>query len=105
MSKRRHDGWVSTIHFPAGLPSGVRADVGLTATLDATRAELLVASTGMAQHVHIALEGYTVADNDFHLAPGTERRIALKRCGTQAPKGQAWALNADRPVAILVVAS
>ncbi|MBC7993871.1 MAG: glycoside hydrolase family 2 protein [Rhizobacter sp.] len=89
-------------HFPTGLPSLVRAEVGLTATLETTRAELLVASTGLAQHVHIALDGYTVSDNDFHLAPGSQRRIALKRNGTQAPKGQVWALNADRPVAILV---
>ncbi len=91
-----------TFHFPADLPSLTRSDVGLTASLDTPRAELLVASTGMAQHVHIALDGYTVADNDFHLAPGAQRRIALKRSGTQAPKGQVWALNADRPVAILV---
>jgi len=90
-------------HFPAGMPSQVQADVGLSANLDEARGELVVATRGLAQHLHIALDGYTVADNDFHLVPGAQRRIALKRCGTQAAKGHVWALNADRPVAISVV--
>lgn len=91
-------------HFPAGLPSLVRADVGLTASLDTQRAELMVTTVGMAQNVHIALDGYTVSDNDFHLAPAAQRRIALRRSGSQAVKGTVWALNADRPVAISVAA-
>jgi beta-mannosidase len=91
-------------HFPAGLPSLVRADLGLTASYDEARAELLVASIGMAQNVHIALDGATVADNDFHLAPGAQRRIAVRRVGSHAVKGSVWALNADRPVAIAVTA-
>jgi beta-mannosidase len=87
-------------HFPAGRPAQLRSDVGLTASLDESRAELLVATVGFAQHVHIALDGYVPVDNDFHLAPGSRRRIALARHGTQAARGTAWALNSDRPVAI-----
>lgn len=90
-------------HFPAGMPSQVQGDVGLTASLDETCGELVVATRALAQHLHIALDGYTVADNDFHLAPGTQRRIVLKRSGTQAARGHVWALNADRPVAISVM--
>ncbi len=89
-------------HFPAGLSSLVQADVGLTARLDEARGELVVTTKGTAQHLHIALNGYTVADNDFHLAPGTERRIAVERSGTQTAQGHVLALNADRPVAISV---
>lgn len=87
-------------HFPAGMPSQVRGDVGLTASLGETGDELLVATQGFAQHVHIHLDAFSVADNDFHLAPGAQRRIALRRTGSQPAKGQVWALNAHRPVAI-----
>ncbi len=90
-------------HFPAGVPSQPRPEVGLAAILDEARAELLVTTQGLAQHVHIHLDGYAEADNDFHLAPGAQRRIALRRVGTQPAKGYLWALNADRPVAIQVV--
>jgi beta-mannosidase len=89
-------------HFPAGMPSHVRCDVGLAASLDDARSELVVSAQGFAQFVHLQLDGYAVADNDFHLAPGGQRRIALRRTGSQAAKGHAWALNSDRPVAILV---
>jgi len=92
-------------HFPAGLPSLVRTDVGLTARLDEERAELVLAAAGFAQHVHIDLDGYTLADNDFHLAPASQRRIAVRRNDAPAAKpakGFVFALNSDRPIAISV---
>ncbi|MBC7955453.1 MAG: glycoside hydrolase family 2 protein [Cytophagales bacterium] len=89
-------------HFPAGQPSQQRSDVGLAASLNEARNELVVSAQGFAQFVHVQLDGYVVADNDFHLAPGGQRRIALRRIGSQPAKGHAFALNSDRPVAISV---
>jgi beta-mannosidase len=91
-------------HLPAGWPAAPHAHVGLKARFDAARGELVVSSTGFAQHVHLELAGHEPSDNDFHLAPGAERRIAVRRTGSQAPRGEAWALNADHPVAIVVSA-
>jgi beta-mannosidase len=89
-------------HLPAGWPIAPHSHVGLKAEFDAAKGEVVVRSTGFAQHVHLELAGHALADNDFHLAPGGERRIAARRSGPQSPRGEAWALNADHPVAIVV---
>jgi beta-mannosidase len=92
-------------HFPAGLPAATVADVGLAVHFDAACSELRVRTERLAQSVHLELEGHTLVDNDFHLAPGGERRIAAQRTpgSTAALRGQAWALNAVRPVPVVVV--
>jgi beta-mannosidase len=94
-------------HFPAGRSTLTQADLGLAARLDAQRAELVLSTVGLAQHVHIDLDGHVPADNDFHLPPGAQRRVAVRRIGAAVAtpaKGFVWALNSDRPVPILIAA-
>ncbi|HEY0817437.1 MAG TPA: glycoside hydrolase family 2 protein [Rhizobacter sp.] len=104
---RHGDGSIGAdaFHFPAGLPTSAGADVGLSAQFDAARGELRVRTDRFAQSVRLELEGWSLADNDFHLAPGGERRIAALRSAASPAgvRGQAWALNATRPVQIVVL--
>ena len=66
-------------------PSVVRDDEGWVAT---------IASDRLARFVHIDLPGFEAADNWFHLAPGVERRVALKQVGDAAdPRGVIRAVN------------
>jgi beta-mannosidase len=92
-------------HFPAGMPSALRADVGLVASVasqdGSARCEISVSATGFAQNVHLELEGYVVADDHFHLAPGSVRRIQARRVGTATERlgrGFVTALNSNRQV-------
>lgn len=81
-------------HFPQGRDPGRQA-VGLRAELveDATGWVLRVAAERHALGVHVALEGAgRPSDNWFHLAPGTERRLALVGAD-DAPCGTVRAVN------------
>ena len=92
-------------HFPAGLSQPVHDDLGLSARYEPGRGELVLTTTRAAQHVHVQVDEHLPVDNDFHLAPGAARSLALQRTGaaTGRPlKGWVWALNASRPVPILV---
>jgi beta-mannosidase len=92
-------------HFPAGPLQPVRDDLGLSARYEPGRGELVLTTTRAAQHVHVQVDEHLPVDNDFHLAPGARRSLALQRTGaaTGRPlKGWVWALNASRPVPIVV---
>jgi len=93
-------------YFPAGLAFPREADLGLAAEMspatDGT-AELVVRTRRFAQAVTIDVPGMTADDDFFHLAPGGERRVRLRRTrpeGGRTALGQVSALNAARPVAI-----
>ena len=82
-------------HFPLGL-NDVQHELGLRAsfTRDGAQWFMTIACDRLAQFVHVDLPGFEPADNWFHLAPGVERRIALKRIGDAAePRGSVVALN------------
>lgn len=92
-------------HFPAGPLQQVRDDLGLSARYEPSTGQLVVATTHCAQHVHVQFDEHLPVDNDFHLAPGTTRSLALQRVDVPSGrplKGWVWALNASRPVAIVV---
>jgi beta-mannosidase len=92
-------------HFVRGLPSAEEPDVGLSAVAqlrDDGAYDLLVRTLRMAQSVHIDVEGFTADDNYFHLAPGGERLLLLRRDtggegshATDAPRGSVQPLNAE----------
>lgn len=89
---------------PAGSAPGVPQELGLSAVASCNEAgdiELVVGSARFAHTVHIDLDGHAPNDNYFHLAPGSQRRIAIRstRAGA-ALKGRVGALNSDRTVAI-----
>lgn len=92
------------------LPSAslqVHDDLGLNARYEAATGELRLSTTRFAQHVHVVFDEHLPADNDFHLAPGASRLLALRRVGAptgRALKGWVWALNAARPVPVVVPA-
>lgn len=98
-------------HFVPGLPSAASPEVGLTA--DARQGadgtwELMVRTRDFAQSVAVELVGYSSDDDFFHLAPGEERVLRLRRdeAGDDGrppsePRGTLKALNAEEvtPVA------
>ena len=68
-------------HLPAG-PLIERQDVGLIAAGESRPdgiLELRVRCTRFSRSVSIEVDGATPEDNYFHLAPGAERRILLRR--------------------------
>ena len=82
-------------HFPLGL-DGDRHEIGLRAGVvrDDEGWVATIASDRLARFVHIDLPGFEAADNWFHLAPGVERRVALKQVGDAAdPRGVIRAVN------------
>ncbi|KTS42525.1 beta-mannosidase [Methylobacterium indicum] len=97
----RTDGTVlaDAFHFPAGRDAGLR-ETGLSAELVDGEAGLAlrVAADRHALSVHLALDGAgRPADNWFHLAPGSERLIALH--GTAGrPSGTVRAVNGSGTV-------
>jgi beta-mannosidase len=113
---------VSLVHAAMLLPDGqvlseafhlpcrsqpVHDDLGLTARYEPATGELLIATTRFAQHVHVVFDEHLPADNDFHLPPGGSRVLALRRVGDSTGrvlKGSVWALNAARPVPVVVPA-
>jgi beta-mannosidase len=81
-------------HFPTGLPSTRELDVGLSADLDGDR--LIIRSRRFAQSVAVDVEGFQPDDSYFHLPPGGERVLRLRRvAGTKEPRGTLQPLNAE----------
>jgi beta-mannosidase len=81
-------------HFPAGLPNSRELDVGLTVEL--RNEKLFVKTRRFAQSIAVDIEGFQPDDNYFHLAPGGERLIALRRIsGSHPPRGTLQPLNAE----------
>jgi beta-mannosidase len=77
-----------TFHFPLGLPRARELDVGLAAEAraDASGIALVVKAKRFAQSIAITVDGHEPEDSYFHLAPGGERTIALRRT-TEARAG------------------
>ncbi len=97
----RPDGTVlaDAFHFPAGRAAAPR-EIGLSAELveGGTGAALRIATDHHALSVHIGLDGEgRPADNWFHLAPGSERLIALHATAGR-PSGTVRAVNGTETV-------
>jgi beta-mannosidase len=93
-------------HFPVGLPAMREPDVGLTAELrgDGGRAAALTLRTRrFAQAIAVDVEGFEPDDAYFHLAPGEERTVGLRRVsGSAAPRGTVQALNAETTTKVTI---
>jgi beta-mannosidase len=95
--------------FPAGRPltRESASDLGLDAVIEPSAAgpRLHVTSRRFAYGVRATVPGYTAADDAFGVAPGGERRVALRAVGAAAPVGAAatlHALNLSGAVAVRV---
>ena len=99
------------VHWIGGLPSVRALDVGLTATslshADGS-ATLTVRSRQLAAWVHPEVEGYESADDHFHLLPGEERVVTLRRVGpadsaaSKPVRGHVRALNSETAAKVTV---
>lgn len=115
-----HDLVVATLHdsegefrsqaffFPIGLPCSQRRDLDLRAkaqSLGENEWILHVTSNGFAQSVFADVAGFETSDNYFHIAPGGERSILLRRTisGEGAPTGTLQALNAETQTPITII--
>ena len=93
--------------IPAGVAPMLRGDLGLTAKLecgDGGRVGVTLHSTAFAQAVHIEVDDHVFEDNHFHMAPGTQRRIAGTRVrghDGDRPRGRVNALNSNNTVTIM----
>jgi beta-mannosidase len=95
-------------HFPVG-HAFHREKLGLEATVTAETngdVSLHVRSQRFAQAVSIEVSDYRPEDNYFHLAPGSERTVRLRRLdgGTKASNGLVNALNSSAPIRVSVAA-
>jgi len=87
-------------YFPRGLSAARALDVGLTA--EATEhdggARLVLRTRRFAQSIAIEAAGFEPEDAYFHLAPGGERSVRLRRVsGTGPARGTVQPLNAETP--------
>jgi len=92
-------------HFPLGLPSARERDVGLRAEArpDADGAALAVGARRFAQSIAIDAEGFEPDDAYFHLAPGEERTVRLRRVSGAGPlRGTLQPLNAEASTKITI---
>jgi len=95
-----------TFHFIGGLNVTRELDVGLSATATAhgeTTFEVRIASRRFAQSLWIEAEGFTADEAYFHLAPGSERTVLLRRIPNEPARplrGRVHALNAHTPAKI-----
>jgi beta-mannosidase len=87
-------------HLVPGLTASRQAEVGLAATAASrtdSEIDLTISTRRFAQSVWIEADGFIPEDAYFHLAPGAERTVALRRA-TQGParplRGRVHALNA-----------
>jgi beta-mannosidase len=93
-------------HFIGGLNAARELDIGLTATATARpdgAYDLKVSTRRFAQSVWIEMDGFELSDAYFHLAPGSERTLLLRRAAREAEKplrGRVHALNAHTPAKI-----
>ena len=95
-----------TFHFPLGLPSARELDLGLVAEAkeDEQSAHLSLRTRRFAQSIAIDCEGFIADDDYFHLPPGGERTIRLRRTTAAGPlRGTVHALNAEAATRILVL--
>ncbi|HEY2744687.1 MAG TPA: glycoside hydrolase family 2 protein [Polyangia bacterium] len=92
-------------HFPLGWPSARELDVGLVAaaTLDDGGATLTLRTRRFAQSIAVDADGFLADHAYFHLAPGGERTIRLRRvAGTTPLRGTVQPLNASAASKIVV---
>jgi beta-mannosidase len=92
-------------HFPLGVPATRELDVGLTAgaTVDGDVAIVTVRTRRFAQSVAVEADGFVSDDAYFHLAPGAERTLHLRRvAGTSPLRGTLQPLNAAATSKIVV---
>ena len=87
-------------HFPLGLPATRELDVGLTARAPpstATAPPSRVRTRRFAQSVAVEADGFVADDDYFHLPPGGERTLRLRRvAGATSPlRGTLQPLNAE----------
>ena len=89
----------TAFHFPVGLPSARELDLGLTASAQ-PRADgdfdLTVRTRRLAQSVVVEADGFSADDAWFHLPPGAERTLVLRRTtAAGTPRGTVRALNSE----------
>jgi beta-mannosidase len=92
-------------HFPVGWPATREPDVGLAAEarLEGDDAVLVLRARRFAQSIAIDVEGFLPEDAYFHLAPGEERAVPLRRVSaTGAPRGTVQALNSEAATKVVV---
>ena len=80
-------------------------DVGLTADVrtDDRGAELIVRTRRFAQSIAVDLEGFAADDAYFHLPPGGERTLRLRRLAVDARgRGTLQPLNAEAVTKIVL---
>jgi beta-mannosidase len=83
-------------HLPLGLGRPQEPDLGLEAHAAPGRDnwQLTVLTRRFAQWVVIDVPGFAAEDSWFHLAPGSQRTVALRPLdGSPTPKGRVRALN------------
>jgi beta-mannosidase len=92
--------------FPLGLPAGRELDVGLTAsaTMDGDGATVSVRTRRFAYAVAVEADGFAADDSYFHLPPGGERTLRLRRVtsATGPLRGTLQPLNAAATTKIVV---
>jgi beta-mannosidase len=98
-----------SFHRPLGLDAAREPDLGLDAEArmrDDGDADVTVRTRRFAHAIALEVEGFRAEDNYFHLAPGAERTMRLRRIaqGTALQpttlRGTALALNSERHVRI-----
>jgi beta-mannosidase len=92
-------------HFPLGLPSARELDLGLVAEarLDGDGAAVIVRTRRFAQSIAIEADGFVADEAYFHLAPGDERTLRLRRAGAATSlRGRLQPLNAHSATKIVV---
>jgi beta-mannosidase len=93
-------------HFPLGLPAAREPDVGLVteARTEGAGPALVLRARRFAQSVAIDLEGFEPDDAWFHLAPGEERIVPLRRVAASGPpRGTVQPLNSEAVAKVTVV--
>jgi beta-mannosidase len=87
-------------HFSGGLSAARELDVGLSAMATArgeTAFEVRIVSRRFAQSLWIEAEGFSADEAYFHLAPGSEKTVLLRRMPNEPARplrGRVHALNA-----------
>jgi beta-mannosidase len=97
-------------HFPVGLPATREPDVGLVAEAQLAGADgdatLVLRARRFAQSLAIDVEGFAPDDAYFHLAPGEERAVRLRRVsGAGPPRGTVQPLNAEATTKVTVASA
>ncbi len=98
---------VQTFHFPLGLPSARELDLGLIAQARPRTDgdfDLALRTRRFAQSLVVDVEGFAADDAWFHLPPGGERSLRLRRISGSAAtvlRGTVRALNCESAAKIL----